>query len=131
MKLSLIQAAMALALLCPLTLAQEIKLLASDGWAYDYFGGSVAMAKFSAKNGPPTPDSAGSQFFINFQPSPHLNGQFTVFGRVIEGMGVVTRLQPQSDEDEKKNEELIRPDRVISAKVLRKRDHEYVPHKVE
>jgi cyclophilin family peptidyl-prolyl cis-trans isomerase len=96
-----------------------------------HFGGSVAMAKFSAKNGPPTPDSAGSQFFINFQPSPHLNGQFTVFGRVIEGMGVVTRLQPQSDEDEKKNEELIRPDRVISAKVLRKRDHEYVPHKVE
>ena len=34
---------MALALLCPLTLAQEIKLLASDGWAYDYFGGSVAI----------------------------------------------------------------------------------------
>jgi cyclophilin family peptidyl-prolyl cis-trans isomerase len=32
------------------------------------------------------PDSANSQFFIMFAPAPHLNGQYTVWGRVIEGM---------------------------------------------
>jgi len=32
------------------------------------------------------PDSANSQFFITFDEAPHLNGQYTVWGRVIEGM---------------------------------------------
>jgi peptidylprolyl isomerase len=58
-----------------------------------------------------------------------LNGEYTVFGRVIEGMDVVSRLQPQGEEEEEEeSEELIRPDHIVSAKVLRKRSHEYVPH---
>ncbi len=32
------------------------------------------------------PDSANSQFFICFTHTPHLNGQYTVFGQVVEGM---------------------------------------------
>ena len=32
------------------------------------------------------PDSADSQFFITFGPTPHLNGQYTVWGKVSEGM---------------------------------------------
>jgi len=32
------------------------------------------------------PDSAGSQFFIMVAPSPHLDGQYAAFGKVIEGI---------------------------------------------
>ena len=35
------------------------------------------------------PDSAGSQFFIMHEKSPHLDGQYAAFGKVIEGMDVV------------------------------------------
>lgn len=35
------------------------------------------------------PDSAGSQFFVMHQNSPHLDGQYASFGKVIEGMNVV------------------------------------------
>ena len=35
------------------------------------------------------PDSAGSQFFIMVEKSPHLDGQYAAFGKVIEGMDVV------------------------------------------
>ena len=35
------------------------------------------------------PDSAGSQFFIMHEDSPHLDGQYAAFGKVIEGMDVV------------------------------------------
>ncbi len=39
------------------------------------------------------PDSANSQFFIMFAPAPHLNGQYTVVGRVIDGMDVVDAIK--------------------------------------
>jgi cyclophilin family peptidyl-prolyl cis-trans isomerase len=38
------------------------------------------------------PNSADSQFFIMFAPAPHLNGQYTVWGRVIEGMEFVDKI---------------------------------------
>ena len=38
------------------------------------------------------PDSAGSQFFIMHKNSPHLDGQYAAFGKVIEGMDVVDRI---------------------------------------
>ena len=39
------------------------------------------------------PNSANSQFFIMFAPAPHLNGQYTVFGKVIEGMEAVDKIK--------------------------------------
>lgn len=39
------------------------------------------------------PNSANSQFFIMFAPAPHLNGQYTVVGRVTEGMDVVDAIK--------------------------------------
>ncbi|MEE8295701.1 MAG: peptidylprolyl isomerase, partial [Sphingomonadales bacterium] len=39
------------------------------------------------------PDSADSQFFIMFGTSPHLDGQYTVWGKVIEGMEYVDGIQ--------------------------------------
>lgn len=38
------------------------------------------------------PDSAGSQFFIMHKTSPHLDGQYAAFGKVIEGMDVVNAI---------------------------------------
>lgn len=44
----------------------------------------------------------GSQFFITYEPTPHLNGAHTIFGEVVEGMDIVLALRPrdpQSDPD--------------------------------
>ena len=38
------------------------------------------------------PNSAGSQFFIMHQNSPHLDGQYSAFGKVIEGLEVVDKI---------------------------------------
>ncbi|MBK1636903.1 peptidylprolyl isomerase [Rhodovulum adriaticum] len=55
------------------------------------------------------PNSANSQFFINFTDNHFLNGQYTVYGRVIEGMehvDAITRGEPPAN-----------PDRMLSVKV--------------
>ena len=49
--------------------------------------GTVAMARANI------PNSAGSQFYICLKPQPHLDGQYTTFGSVIQGMDVVDRLK--------------------------------------
>lgn len=38
------------------------------------------------------PDSAGSQFFIMHKKSPHLDGAYAAFGKVIEGMDIVNKI---------------------------------------
>jgi peptidyl-prolyl cis-trans isomerase B (cyclophilin B) len=48
--------------------------------------GTLAMARSE------DPDSAGSQFYICLAPAPFLDGKYTVFGEVIEGMDVVKKL---------------------------------------
>ncbi|MDE3121319.1 MAG: peptidylprolyl isomerase [Paracoccaceae bacterium] len=55
------------------------------------------------------PNSANSQFFINFKDNHFLNGQYTVYGRVIAGMEHVDRI--------KRGEPAPDPDRMISVKV--------------
>jgi len=41
------------------------------------------------------PDSAGSQFFITYAPAPNLDGDYTVFGKVVQGMEFVDCLTPR------------------------------------
>ncbi len=48
--------------------------------------GTLGMARSSSI------DSANSQFFINFVPTPGLDGQYTIFGRVVEGMEFVDNI---------------------------------------
>ncbi len=48
--------------------------------------GVLSMARSTS------PDSAGSQFFIMVETSPHLDGQYAAFGRVVEGIGEVDRI---------------------------------------
>ncbi|TLS66722.1 peptidylprolyl isomerase [Mariprofundus erugo] len=55
--------------------------------SHHHVRGTVAMARSS------DPDSAGSQFYICFGPQPHLDGQYTVFGQVVEGMDVVDQIR--------------------------------------
>jgi cyclophilin family peptidyl-prolyl cis-trans isomerase len=86
----------------------------------NHFSGSLSMAHAG-------PNTGGSQFFLTFVPTAHLNGKHTVFGRVIEGMDVLSELQridPQGGPGQPE------PDKIVKATVLRKRDHEYAPTKV-
>ena len=39
------------------------------------------------------PNTNGSQFFITYAPQPHLDGKHTVFGQLVEGMGVLESLE--------------------------------------
>lgn len=55
--------------------------------ARKHLKGTVAMARSTAL------DSAGSQFYICLEPQPGLDGQYTVFGQVIEGMDVVESIE--------------------------------------
>jgi peptidylprolyl isomerase len=59
------------------------------------------------------PNSANSQFFIMFAPGPFLDGQYTVVGRVIEGMEVVDAIK----RGEGRNGEVTDPDRMVRVTV--------------
>lgn len=70
--------------------------------------GTVSMARSG------NPNSADSQFFIVFEDAPHLNGQYTVWGHVIDGMDHVDRIKPGAAA---LNGKVFNPDRIISMKM--------------
>ena len=71
--------------------------------------GTLSMARSS------DPNSANSQFFICFKPAPFLDRQYTVFGKVIEGMEYVDKIKRG---DENNNGAVTEPDKIISLKLL-------------
>lgn len=79
-----------------------------------HFRGSLSMAHAGR-------DTGGSQFFLTFRPTHHLDGKHTVFGRVVKGMEVLGNLQRRDPE----KPEGPQPDKILEAKVLRKRNHPY------
>jgi peptidylprolyl isomerase len=65
--------------------------------------GTVSMARAA------NPDSGDSQFFICFDDAPFLNGQYTVWGAVTEGMENVDKI--------KRGEPVINPDKILKARM--------------
>lgn len=66
--------------------------------------GVVGMARTS------NPNSANSQFFIMFEPAGHLDGQYTVVGRVVEGMDYIDQLatgEPPANPDYMKSVKVV------------------------
>lgn len=70
--------------------------------------GTVGMARTQ------DPNSAGSQWFINYAPTPNLNGQYTIFGEVTEGMEVVDCITPR---DPSQNPNLPPGDQIITIEI--------------
>ncbi len=65
--------------------------------------GTASMARSAS------PDSADSQFFICFEDAPFLNGEYTVWGKVVDGMDNVDNIKPGEPVDD--------PDKIISMRV--------------
>ena len=61
--------------------------------------GTVGAARSS------DPNSANSQFFIDFAPASGLNGQYTIWGQVIDGMDAVDKIKP--------GEPPVKPDKIV------------------
>ena len=66
--------------------------------------GTLSMARSS------DPDSANSQFFICFEPAPHLDRQYTVFGKVVDGMDNIDKIT----KGDGPNGSVSNPDKIIS-----------------
>ena len=66
--------------------------------------GTLSMARSA------DPNSANSQFFICFKSAPHLDRQYTVFGKVIEGIEFVDLIK----RGQGANGEVSEPDKIIS-----------------
>ncbi|MGL4943206.1 MAG: peptidylprolyl isomerase [Thermoguttaceae bacterium] len=83
-----------------------------------HFRGTLSMAHAG-------PDTGGSQFFLTFVPTSFLDGKHTAFGRVVEGMPVLAKLQrldPQAEDYDPS-----KADKIIKARVINKREHPYTP----
>ena len=85
--------------------------------ARKHFLGSLSMAHAGK-------DTGGSQFFLTFRPTEHLDGRHTVFGRVIKGFDVLPKITRTEGPQARPTQ-----DKIISAEIIRKRDHVYEPKK--
>ena len=63
------------------------------------------------------PDSNGSQFFITLAPAPHLDGGYSIFGKVISGMEVVDSITPR---DPQQDSSLPPGDKIMSVTIVEK-----------
>ena len=78
--------------------------LAAEFSSGPHLRGTVSMARAMS------PDSADSQFFIVLAPAPHLDGQYTVWGEVVEGMNFVDNIKKG---DPFNNGAVSQPDKII------------------
>ncbi len=92
-----------------------------------HFRGSLAMIHSGR-------DTIGSRFYLTFVPARQLDGNHTVFGRVVRGIEILARLQRRQPPDSftrkinpHSNIVEIPADKIITARVLRKRNHPYQP----
>ncbi|MDO4551691.1 MAG: peptidylprolyl isomerase [Planctomycetia bacterium] len=97
-----------------------IKCETNNPKARKHFRGTLSMAHAGK-------DTGGSQFFLTFVPTQHLDGMHTAFGRVITGMEVLSKLERIDPAQPLPGQQ---PDKILEMKVLRKRPHEYIPQKL-
>jgi peptidyl-prolyl cis-trans isomerase B (cyclophilin B) len=57
--------------------------------SHKHIAGAISMANTGQ------PNSTGSQFFICYEPQPSLDGSYSVFGQLVEGMDVLLSLTPR------------------------------------
>ncbi len=74
---------------------------------YRFIRGTCGMARTS------DPNSANSQFFIMFAPAPSLDGQYTIWGRVVAGMEAVDKIKRGSGS----GGTVQNPDRIVRARI--------------
>lgn len=74
--------------------------------------GTVSMARAA------DPNSADSQFFICFEDAPWLDGDYTIWGRVVKGMEIVDKIKKGTGS----NGMVENPDHIISMKVVNVKD---------
>ena len=86
------------------TAGSDLPDLRAEFNAEPHVRGTVSMARTNA------PNSANSQFFICFGDARFLDRQYTVWGKVVEGMENVDKI--------KRGEPVRDPDRIVSAKVM-------------
>jgi peptidylprolyl isomerase len=84
------------------------KLKSEFSSAERHVRGTVSMARSA------DPDSGDSQFYICFAPAPNLDGKYTIWGRVVEGMEFVDMIKKGNRNDNGKVEQ---PDRIIKMQV--------------
>jgi peptidylprolyl isomerase len=72
-----------------------------------FLRGTCGMARTS------DPNSANSQFFIMFAPAPHLDGQYTIWGQVVQGMELVDQIKRGSGS----GGTVSSPDRIVHMRV--------------
>ena len=84
------------------------------------FTGTISMAHAGR-------DTGGSQFFLNFRHNKRLDGNHTVFGRIVSGMNVLDKIERTEllINGMERPIEQAKPDRILSAEVVRKRNHSY------
>tara|TARA_B100000029_G_C17390015_1_gene893027 strand:+ start:139 stop:690 length:552 start_codon:yes stop_codon:yes gene_type:complete len=88
--------------------ASELPDLKSEFSDIPHTRGTLSMARSA------DPNSANSQFFICFQSAPHLDRNYSVFGKVIEGMEFVDKIKLGDGP----NGSVSNPDKIISFKSL-------------
>ena len=87
-----------------------------------HFRGTLSMMA-------PSKDRGGSQFFITQQPNPHTyDGKYTAFGRVIDGMDVVLKLN--TIDRTAGIASASNASKIVRVEVTKARDHSYMPEKI-
>jgi cyclophilin family peptidyl-prolyl cis-trans isomerase len=88
--------------------------------ARGHFRGTLSMVNSGEAK------TAGSQFLITLTPQPTMDGRFTAFGRVLKGQNVIDRItQGRTHPDVAPFGRIVPGDVLVTAEVIRKRDHEY------
>jgi peptidylprolyl isomerase len=77
----------------------------------NHIRGTVSMARSQ------DPNSGDSQFFICFDDTPHLDGQYTIWGQVVKGMENIDKIKQGNGA----NGEVDNPDKIISMKLVKKK----------